>query len=129
MRAQVADRSAQRLASLDWPVSISVERIQLLSRPPRELGLGQLEEIIASSGYGLRAQEPYLTWLHQRIAGAFVPMFMMMLAFALVRRFSRTSSIAPVFMTAVGMGFTLLIGSGVASALGEVGLIRPVLAG
>jgi lipopolysaccharide export LptBFGC system permease protein LptF len=32
-------------------------------------------------------------------------------------------------MIAVAIGFTLLISSGVASALGEVGLIRPVLAG
>ena len=32
-------------------------------------------------------------------------------------------------MAAVAIGFTLLISSGVASALGEVGLIRPVLAG
>ena len=74
--------------------TLDVERIQLLARPPRELGLGQLQEIVTAGGYGLRAQEPYLTWLHQRIAGAFVPMFLMMLAFALVRRFSRTSSIA-----------------------------------
>ena len=128
-RSPVADRSVERLATLDWPGRIDVERIQLLARPPRELGLGQLQDIVAAGGYGLRAQEPYLTWLHQRIAGAFVPMFLMMLAFALVRRFSRTSSIAPVFMTAVAIGFTLLISSGVASALGEVGLIRPVLAG
>ena len=61
---------------------------------------GQLQDIVAAGGYGLRAREPYLTWLHQRIAGAFVPMFLMLLAFALVRRFSRTASIAPVFMTA-----------------------------
>lgn len=128
-RSRVADRSLERFPELEWPGSIDVQRIQLLARPPRELGLGQLQDIVAAGGYGLRASEPYLTWLHQRIAGAFVPMFLMMLAFALVRRFSRTSSIAPVFMTAVAIGFTLLISSGVASALGEVGLIRPVLAG
>ena len=56
-------------------------------------------------------------------------MFLMMLAFALVRRFSRTASIAPVFMTAVAIGFTLLIVSGVTSALGEVALLNPILAG
>ncbi len=128
-RSRVADRSIEHLPTLRWPGRIDVARIQLLARPPRELGLLQLEDIVANGGYGLRAKEPYLTWLHQRIAGAFVPMFLMMLAFALVRRFSRTASIAPVFMTAVGIGFTLLISSGVASALGEVGLIRPVLAG
>jgi lipopolysaccharide export LptBFGC system permease protein LptF len=32
-------------------------------------------------------------------------------------------------MAGIAVGFTLLISSGVASALGEVGLIRPVLAG
>jgi lipopolysaccharide export system permease protein len=128
-RSRVADRTVERAATLDWPGQIDVERIQLLARPPRELGFGQLQDIVAAGGYGLRAQEPYLTWLHQRVAGSFVPMFLMMLAFALVRRFSRTASIAPVFMAAVGIGFTLLISSGVASALGEVGLIRPLLAG
>ncbi|MFL5332630.1 MAG: LptF/LptG family permease [Geminicoccaceae bacterium] len=128
-RSIVASRESSRLATLDWPGAIDIARIQLLARPPRELGLGQLEDVIAAGGYGLRAREPYLTWLHQRLAGSFVPMFLMMLAFALVRRFSRTASIAPVFMTGIAVGFTLLISSGVASALGEVGLIRPVLAG
>ena len=124
-RARVADRVVDRLPSVDWPGQIDIARVQLLARPPRELELVQLQEIAAAGGYGLRAQEPYLTWLHQRIAGAFVPMFLMMLAFALVRRFSRTASIAPVFMTAVAIGFTLLIMSGVASALGEVALSTP----
>ena len=55
-------------------------------------------------------------------------MLLMMLAFALVRSFSRTASIAPVFLTAVGTGFTFLIVGGVASALGEVGLLSPLLA-
>jgi lipopolysaccharide export LptBFGC system permease protein LptF len=124
----VAGREVDSLPSLDWPGAIDVDRVRLLARPPRELGLLQLQEIASAGGYGLRAREPYLTWLHQRVAGAFVPMFLMMLSFALVRRFSRTASIAPVFMTAVGIGFTLIILSGVASALGEVGLIAPALA-
>lgn len=129
VRARVAGHVVDRLSTLAWPGQIDVERIRLLARPPRELELAQLQAIAAAGGYGLRAREPYLTWLHQRIAGAFVPMFLMMLAFALVRRFSRTASIAPVFMTAVGIGFTLLITSGVASALGEVALLNPILAG
>ena len=129
VRARVGERTLERLPVFDWPGQIDVARVQLLARPPRELGLGQLREIVAAGGYGLRAQEPYLTWLHQRIAGAWLPMFLMMLAFALVQRFSRTASIAPVFMTAVAIGFTLLIAAGVASALGEVGLVRPAVAG
>lgn len=129
IRSRVGDRTVDRLPLVDWPGHIDIERIRLLARPPRELELSQLLAIAAADGYGLRARDPYLTWINQRIAGAFVPMFLMMLAFALVRRFSRTASIAPVFMTAVAIGFTLLIVSGVTSALGEVALLNPILAG
>lgn len=128
-RARVGGHAVERLATLDWPAAIDMSRIQLLARPPRELTLSQLLDVIAAGGYGLRAREPYLTWAHQRVAGAFLPMFLMLLAFALVRRFSRTASIAPVFMTAVAIGFSLLILGGIASALGEVGFVAPALAG
>jgi LPS export ABC transporter permease LptG len=127
-RSVIATRTVEQLPTLDWAGDIDLDRIQLLARPPRELSLRQLRDIAAASGYGLRAPEPYQTWLYQRLAGTLVPMFLMMLAFALVRRFSRTASIAPVFMTAVGIGFSLLIISGVASALGEVGVLAPALA-
>ncbi|MEK0084664.1 LptF/LptG family permease [Benzoatithermus flavus] len=127
-RSVVGAHTIERLPSFDWPGVIDLARIKLLARPPRELALSQLWDIARRGGYGLRAPEPYRTWLHERIASAFVPMLLMMLGFALVRRFSRTASIAPVFMTAVGIGFTLIIMSGVASALGEVGVLAPALA-
>ncbi|MFO1072147.1 MAG: LptF/LptG family permease [Geminicoccaceae bacterium] len=124
----IAGRQIAHLPTLDLPEVVDLEHIQLMARPPRELTLLQLGQITAAGGYGLRAIEPYRTWMHQRIAGAFIPMLLMMLAFALVRSFSRTASIAPVFLTAVGTGFTFLIVGGVASALGEVGLLSPLLA-
>lgn len=127
-RSPVGAQVAERLPAYDWPGVIDLERISLLARPPRELSLSQLWDIARGGGYGLRAPEPYRTWLHQRLASAFVPMLLMMLGFALVRRFSRTASIAPVFMAAVGIGFTLIILSGVTSALGEVGVLAPPLA-
>jgi LPS export ABC transporter permease LptG len=127
-RRIIADRRTERLPSVELDLAIDLEQVRLMARPPRELPLVQLVRIAAEGGYGLRALEPYRTWLHQRIAGALFPMLLMMLAFALVRRFSRTASIAPVFLTAVATGFTFLITSGVLSALGEVGLVRPILA-
>ena len=111
--------------ALDWPGQIDIDRIQLLARPPRELDAASSCSRSLQRGRLRAAGARALPDLaHQRIAGAFVPMFLMMLAFALVRRFSRTASIAPVFMTAVAIGFSLLIMSGVASALGEVALHR-----
>ena len=127
-RSVVGTRRVESLPALDWDGAIDLERVQLLARSPRELSLAELHDVATAGGYGLRPREPYLTWLHQRLAGSLVPTFLMLLAFALVRRFSRTASIAPVFMAAVSIGFSLLIISGVASALGEVGVIPPPLA-
>lgn len=127
-RRVIEGRRTERLPFVDLDVAIDLEQVRLMARPPRELPLVQLVGIAAEGGYGLRALEPYRTWLHQRIAGALFPMLLMMLAFALVRRFSRTASIAPVFLAAVATGFTFLIASGVLSALGEVGVVPPVLA-
>jgi LPS export ABC transporter permease LptG len=127
-RRIIEGRRTERVPTVDLPVGIDVEQLRLMARPPRELPMSQLAQIAAAGGYGLRALEPYRTWLHQRVAGAWIPMLLLMLPFALVRRFSRTASIAPVFLAAVGTGFTFLIVGGVASALGEVGLIPPALA-
>jgi LPS export ABC transporter permease LptG len=127
-RERVTPRSLERLPALELPLAIDLEQVRLMIRPPRELSLVKLAGIATAGGYGLRALEPYRTWLHLRVAGALVPALLMMLAFALVRRFSRTASIAPVFLTAVAIGFTFLITSGVTSALGEVGLLPPALA-
>jgi lipopolysaccharide export system permease protein len=127
-RSVVGTRTVESLPALDWDGTIDLARVQLLARSPRELSLAELHDVATAGGYGLRPREPYLTWLHQRLAGSLVPTFLMLLAFALVRRFSRTASIAPVFMAAVSIGFSLLIISGVASALGEVGVIPPPLA-
>jgi hypothetical protein len=127
-RGVVAGRRVVARAGVALPVAIDLEQVRVMARPPGELPLRRLAEIAGAGGYGLRALEPYRTWLHQRVAGALIPMLLMMLAFALVRRFSRTASIAPVFLTAVGVGFTFLILGGVASALGEVGLLAPAVA-
>lgn len=127
-RRVVAGRRTERAAAVEVPVAVDLEQLRLMARPPRELAFAQLARIVAAGGYGLRALEPYRTWLHQRVAGASVPTLLMMLAFALVRRFGRTASVAPVFLAAVGTGFTFLIVAGVASALGEVGVVPPALA-
>jgi lipopolysaccharide export system permease protein len=128
VRRTVATRAVEHLPSYDWPSSIDLARLRLLATPPRELGGGRLLEILSAGAYGMRASEPYLTALHGRIAGAFVPGLLVLLAFALARRFSRTATVAPILILGMTLGFTAIISSGVTSALGEVGLISPLLA-
>ena len=52
--ARLARQRSTSSASSSWPARRASS------------ALGQLREIIAAGGYGLRAREPYLTWLHQR---------------------------------------------------------------
>ena len=128
VRRVPGSRRAEVLASYDWPADIDLDRVQLLATPPRELQAGRLIEILRTGAYGMRAAEPYLTALHLRVAGALVPALLLLLAFALARRFSRTASIAPILVSGITLGFASILAGGVASALGEVGVLPPALA-
>jgi lipopolysaccharide export system permease protein len=128
VRRAPGTRRAEALATYDWPAAIDLDRVRLLATPPRELGAGRLIEILRSGSYGARAAEPYLTALHLRVAGALVPALLLLLAFALARRFSRTASIAPILVAGITLGFGSILAGGVASALGEVGVVPPALA-
>lgn len=128
VRRAPGTRRAEPLATYDWPAAIDLDRVRLLATPPRELQAGRLVEILRAGAYGMRAAEPYLTALHLRVAGALVPALLLLLAFALARRFSRTASIAPILVAGITLGFGSILAGGVASALGEVGVLSPALA-
>ena len=127
-RRDVGEREVERVPALIWPGVIDLELVQLMARPARELPMGDLLAIVNGEGQGMRAVEPYATWLHLRIAGAFVPGCLLLIAFGLARRFGRTATLAPIFVTAVATGFGFIILGGVSSALGEVGFLPPPVA-
>ena len=116
------------MPELPWAGSLDLERVKLLATPPRELPATALLTILRAGAYGARAAEPYATALYARIADAFVPGLLLMLAFALGRRFSRTASVAPILIQAVAIGFIAIILTGASSALGEIGFLTPALA-
>lgn len=115
-------------AKLFWPVSIPLDKIELMAKLPRELGLLDLVDIVRHHGYGVGPVDAYRTWLHARISGSALPALMLFLVFGLVRRFSRTGMILPLFVKSLGIGFVTIIANGVLLALGEVGLVDPALA-
>ncbi len=115
-------------AKLFWPVTIPLDKIELMAKLPRELGVLDLADIVRHHGYGVGSADAYRTWLHARIAGTALPALMLFLVFGLIRRFSRTGMILPLFVRSLAIGFTTIITHGVLLALGEVGLVDPVLA-
>jgi lipopolysaccharide export system permease protein len=128
VRRTVGAHETERLTELAWRGTIDLDRIALLAREPRELSLAQLATVIANQGFAIRATDAYETWLHVRIAGAIVPFLLVILAFGVARRFSRTGTLAPIFLRGVGIGFSFLVAEGLLVALAEVGLVSPMLA-
>lgn len=127
-RRTVGSGKTERLPSLAWSGKIDLEEIALLAREPRELSLTQLGRVIDNQAFGIRSTAAYSTWLHVRLANAVVPFLLVVLAFALAGRFSRTGTLTPIFVRGIGIGFSFHVAEGVVVALGEVGLVEPRLA-
>ncbi|MCB1834858.1 MAG: LptF/LptG family permease [Geminicoccaceae bacterium] len=127
-RNRVGGRAVERVDELAWPNNLPMERVTALARPPQEVGLAGLIDIVRHDGYGVSTTERHRTWLYYRIASAFVPMLMSFLGFALAYRFTRGGGIASLFIRGIAIGFTFLILSGLAIALGEAGFLPPSLA-
>lgn len=111
---------------IDQP--INPERLDRLYRPPQELSVLQLAEIVLNDGYGAVSTDRHKTWLYQRLVGAWVPVLMGLLAFALARKFDRRQGAGVLFFKGIGIGFSFIILNGIAIALGESGFLSPVLA-
>ncbi|MEZ5825844.1 MAG: LptF/LptG family permease [Geminicoccaceae bacterium] len=127
-RNRVGGRAVERIDELEWPNGLPMERVTALARPPQEVGLAGLIDIVRHDGYGVSTTERHRTWLYYRIASAFVPMLMSFLGFALAYRFTRGGGIASLFIRGISIGFSFLILSGLAIALGEAGFLPPSLA-
>lgn len=112
--------------TIDAP--IDPKTLDLLYRPPQELRLLQLADVIFNDGYGAVTTERHRTWLYQRLVGAFVPLLMGLLAFALAKRFDRRQGVGGLFFKGIGIGFSFIILNGIAVAFGESGFLTPALA-
>jgi len=113
---------------MTWSNTLDLDRLRRVARPPREVPISDLVDIIAHDGYGVTATQSHRTRLFHRVAEAFVPMLMLMLPFALARRFVRGGGAIPIFIKSLALGFSFLVLAGLVLALGEAGLVAPALA-
>ena len=125
---RVGHRSVEQVETLDWPNDIAMDKVGLMARSPREIGLLGLIDIVRNDGYGVAPTGRHRTWLYYRLSGAFVPMLMSFLGLALAYRFSRGGGVARLFFRGIAIGFTFLIVSGLCIALGEAGFLLPSVA-
>jgi LPS export ABC transporter permease LptG len=127
VRQPASARPTKRLAELEWPVHLELDKLALMAKLPRELRFHELRAVFAADGFGMGATDGHRTWLHGRVAGAFGPPLMLLLAFALVRGYARVGMVMPLIAKSLAGGFVFLIGNGLLVAFAEVGLVPPLL--
>lgn len=128
VRQPAAARPPERLDRLDWPVAIDVERVVTMAKLPRELGTLDLWRIVRADGWGIAPVQGQATWLHGRLAGAAMMLLFTLAGPALARGFTRQAPALPLFGRGLGLGFGAMVGQGILLAVGEVGLVPPILA-
>jgi lipopolysaccharide export LptBFGC system permease protein LptF len=99
-----------------------------VARPPQEVALVDLFDIVRNDGYGVVTTQGHITAIYHRLFGSALPMLMIMLTFAYARRVTRQGGIAALFLKGIVTGFTFVILSGLTLALAEAGFIGPLVA-
>lgn len=114
---------------IGWGAGFKPTNVDELAIHPRDLAFQRLFGFISADAYGSWAPHLYKTWFQVKIAICFVPLLMLFLVVSLSQRFQRTGRTELLFLGGLGLGFAFFIFNGVGLAMGEVGLLPPVIAG
>ncbi len=95
---------------------------------PEDMNLAELNDFIANKGYGVRPVSIYQTGWHKRLASLVVAVVMIMLCIPMAARFRRGGGLGVLFAIGVALGFLFFISDGIATTLGELGIVAPWLA-
>lgn len=127
-RSRVGEGRIEQAASLVFENTIDIDRLRVVARPPQEVAMLDLIDIIKNDGYGVADIQAHRTAILHRLFGATLPPLLVLLTFAFARRVTRQAGVAGLFMKGIGTGFSFVILSGLTLALAEAGFIGPVVA-
>lgn len=116
-----AQSTPENLPVYLWDGRIEPEGLELLARPPRELSLTQLAELISHDSYGQRSPQVYKTWIHARVTQSLTPILLLLLAVAWGQDYRRSGTLTRLMVGGVAIGFSFFVLNGTSVALSEVG--------
>lgn len=119
--------AVETLPGMSWPGRIDVGHLPLLAKKYRELSIGDMLVLIDNHGFG--QQPPYLakTWLYHRLATLVTPALMIALVVSLAGWQNRTGAFGPMLLLSLGIGFGFLALDRMSLAMGESGLLPPLV--
>ncbi len=112
----------------EWRTSLDPESLRNLSAHPRHLSFDQISRFADGDGQGTWAPYLYRTWLYEKFSTCLVPLLMLLLCAALAQQSQRTGRVELLFLGGIAIGFAFFIFNGIALAMGEVGLLPPMIA-
>jgi lipopolysaccharide export system permease protein len=123
------DGSAPRFEeSRGWVIGLDPESLRHLAAHPRHLSFDQIRRFADGDGQGTWAPYLYQTWLYEKLTTCLVPLLMLLLSAALAQQTQRAGRLELLFLGGAAIGFAFFIFNGVTLAMGEVGLLPPLLA-
>lgn len=127
-RFDVELNSLSKIAELAWPGDLRPSQIATLSSHPRALSLSSVWRFVRSPGFGSRPLYVYKTWLNRKLAVPFASLLMILLAVPLTQRFQRHGGGGSTLAIGIAIGFCFFVFDGFTLAVGEAGLLPPVIA-
>lgn len=96
---------------------------------PGEMSLSQLFYFSQNAGFGVRPAYVYETWAHKRLATLLTGLMALLIAVPIAHSFRRGGGFGVLFLLGITIGFAYFIYTGVTLALGQGGILPPLLAG
>ena len=112
-----------------WGTGFKIADLDTLNTHPRDLSFRKLFQLVLIEAHGAWAPNLYQTWLQVKIAVCLTPLLMIFIAIALSQKFQRSGRTEFLFLGGLAFGFGFFIINGIGLAMGEVGLLPPLIAG
>lgn len=126
--AQDGRFSVTRAATAPWPVPVAPEEVMAVVAAPRSLSLGRLVDVLRGTTPAAASNAFYRTTLHHNFALLLTAPLMVLLSIPAAFGSARHGGAGRGLLLGALLGVGSLAADGVLTALGEIGLLPPLLA-
>lgn len=117
----------ERLPALRWDTHWRPGHFADLALPPASLSLSDIWSFAHNPGVATHPAYYYEIWMYRRILLPFASILMILLAAPVAQSFQRQGGMMVRLAIGVGLGFLYFITDGVILAVGEAGVLPPIL--
>lgn len=115
-------------AQRNWPIDLQAANLQHLLAHPRDLSFYETQRFVDGRGGSTWAPYLYQTWHYAKLADCLIPFLMLCLSVFLAQQSQRSGRLGLLLIGGIAVGFSFFIFNGITLAMGEVGLLPPLLA-